>query len=494
MANLYLGKAKEKYFLRTDKINQHGIISGATGSGKTVTLKVLCEELSLKGVPTFLTDVKGDLLNLCQAGQMNDNIKKRLEVLGEENFEFTNFPVNLWDVYQEEGINLRISISELGPLLLSQILDLNDTQEGVINILFRIADEKGLLLLDLKDLNSMLTFLNENSNEYSNKYGNISSTSVAAIKRKLLVLEEEGGDKFFGEPSIDIRDFLQTDSEGKGYINILNSKKLINSPKLYSIFLIYLFTELFQNLAEVGNPELPKAVFFFDEAHLLFENINKTLLDKITTVVKLIRSKGVGIFFISQNPLDIPDQISSQLSTKIIHQLRAFSPKEAKALKEISETLRENPDFETKEELNSLATGVALVSSLDEKGIPRQIEKVTIRPPHSSFQILSSNDIDFLVKNSKFYDKYQKGIDRESAYEILQAKLLEKEKEEAKVKEAEEKRLRQKEEEKIRREEEKKRSKDMRYINKGIDSMLGTISRTVGREIARGILGSLRKR
>lgn len=480
MAELYIGKGKDKFTISSDKLNQHGIIAGATGSGKTVTVKVLIEELSKIGVPTFVSDVKGDLTNLCKEGRENENIKKRLIAIGQENFEYSSYPVNLWDIYQENGINLRISISELGPLLLSQILELNEVQEGVLNILFKLADENGLLLLDFKDLNSMLGFLTENAKDISAKYGNISSASISAIRRKLLVLEEEGADNFFGEPSIDVMDFLQKDSRGYGFINILNSKKLINSPKLYSIFLIYLFTELFQILDEVGNPEIPKAVFFFDEAHLLFDDISKVLLEKLTKVVKLIRSKGVGIFFISQSPLDIDQAVSSQLSTKIIHQLRAFSPKELKNLKEISLSLRENKDFNTMDTLTSLGTGVAIISSLDENGIPKPVEEVIIRPLHSSFDVLTEGEIDSLVENSNLYRKYQETIDRTSAYEILQEKLLKKEDEEKKLK--------------AKSEEEKNRQIEMRYINKGIDSMLGTITRTIGREIARGILGSLRKK
>lgn len=480
MAELYIGKGKDKFTISSDKLNQHGIIAGATGSGKTVTVKVLIEELSKIGVPTFVSDVKGDLTNLCKEGRENENIKKRLIAIGQENFEYSSYPVNLWDIYQENGINLRISISELGPLLLSQILELNEVQEGVLNILFKLADENGLLLLDFKDLNSMLGFLTENAKDISAKYGNISSASISAIRRKLLVLEEEGADNFFGEPSIDVMDFLQKDSRGYGFVNILNSKKLINSPKLYSIFLIYLFTELFQILDEVGNPEIPKAVFFFDEAHLLFDDISKVLLEKLTKVVKLIRSKGVGIFFISQNPLDIDQAVSSQLSTKIIHQLRAFSPKELKNLKEISLSLRENKDFNTMDTLTSLGTGVAIISSLDENGTPKPVEEVIIRPLHSSFDVLTEGEIDSLVENSNLYRKYQETIDRTSAYEILQEKLLKKEDEEKKLK--------------AKSEEEKNRQIEMRYINKGIDSMLGTITRTIGREIARGILGSLRKK
>lgn len=502
---MFLGSGNEKFYIREDKINQHGVISGATGSGKTVTLKILCEELSEIGVPSFVADVKGDLSNLAKIGSSNEKIEKRLSAIGVDDFEFRNYPINIWDIYEQKGIPLRISISELGPLLLSQVLELNETQEGIINILFRVCDDEGMLLLDLKDLNSMLSYLQENSQELSKKYGNITASSISAIRRRLLVLEEEGADVFFGEPSIEVRDLILKDEDGNGYINILNSSRLINKPRLYSIFLIYLFSELFENLPEVGNPKIPTMVFFFDEAHLLFNNISKTLMEKITTVVRLIRSKGVGIFFITQNPLDIPDTISSQLGTKIIHQLRAFSPKEAKAVKEISETLRENPEFDTKEEILNLSTGVAIISTLDEDGIPTMVDKVTIRPPKSSFDVLSGADIDYIVKNSPLYLKYKDSVDRESAYEILEAKIAIREEEEKRLEEEkrfeEERKVREKEEEKLRKEEEKLRKElerekkeKMKYVNKGIDSMLGTITRTIGREIGRGILGSLKRK
>ena len=495
--DIFLGKGDNKFYLKASKLNQHGVIAGATGSGKTVTLKVICEELSQIGVPTFLADVKGDLVNLSKPGSPNENINERLSNIGIEDFEYTSYPVNLWDVYGEAGLNLRVSISEMGPLLLSQVLELNDTQEGILNIVFRLADEKGLLLLDLKDLKSMLTYLYDNRSEMSKNYGNISAASVSAIQRKLLVLEEEGGDDFFGEPSIDIRDFLDIDQSGRGYINILNSKKLINKPRLYSIFLLYLFSELFENLPEIGNPEKPVMVFFFDEAHLLFDNISKALLEKLTMVVRLIRSKGVGIFFISQNPLDIPDVISSQLATKIIHQLRAFSPKETALVKEIASGLRENESLNTYEEILNLATGQALIQTLEEKNIPTKVEKVLIRPPHSSFDALNSSDFDYLVKGNRSYKKYVDLIDRESAYEVLKEKFEEEELEKKK-KEMEEELLKKKmEEEKERKkrekEEEKRIKEDRKYLDKGIDSVFGTITRTIGREIARGILGSIKK-
>ncbi len=317
--DLYLGKGDNNFNLLSDKLNQHGIISGATGSGKTVTVKVLCEELSSLGVPTFISDVKGDIINLSKVGTASEKLNERLQTLGLSDFEYRNYPINIWDIYKEEGIPLRVTVSQFGPVLLSEVLELNETQEGVLNVLFRVADEEGLLLLDFKDLTQMLDHLRRNSKEISEKYGNISGSSIAAIQRKLLVLEEEGANEFFGETAVDIKDFLTKDELGNGFVNILNSKRLMQKPRLYCAFLIYLFSELFEILPEVGNPEKPVMVFFFDEAHLIFNNISKNLLEKIVTVVRLIRSKGVGVFFITQNPLDIPNEISAQLGTKIIH-------------------------------------------------------------------------------------------------------------------------------------------------------------------------------
>ncbi len=332
MEKLLIARGNEDIELLSNKVNQHGLIVGATGSGKTVTLKVLCEYFSDLGVPTILSDVKGDLSNLASVGEMNDNLKSRLDEMNITDFDFKNYHVNLWDVYGEAGLPLRVSVSEMGPILLSQIFDLNDTQAGILNIAFRVSDEEGLLLLDIKDLRSMLNHLSDNREVYSKKYGNITTQSISAIMRKLLYIEDMGADKFLGEPSLDIKDLMKTDSDGRGFVNIISAAKLINDKNLYSMFLLWLLSELFESLPEVGNPEIPKLVFFFDEAHLLFDNANKMIMDKIEQVVRLIRSKGVGIFFITQNPLDIPDSISSQLGNRIVHQLRAFSPKELKAV------------------------------------------------------------------------------------------------------------------------------------------------------------------
>ncbi|MDO5018134.1 MAG: DUF853 family protein [Lagierella massiliensis] len=502
---LYLGKGIESFGIREDKLNQHGVISGATGSGKTVTVKVLCEELSQIGVPTFISDVKGDLVNLSKVGTFNENINKRIQRLGFKHFEFRNYPINIWDIYKEKGLPLRVTVSEFGPVLLSEILQLNETQRGIINVLFRVADEEGLLLMDFKDLTKMLEFLRRNSKEISIEYGNISQASISAIQRKLLVLEEEGANEFFGEPSVDIKDFLQVDELGNGFINILNSSKLINHKRLYSAFLIYLFSELFEVLPEVGNPEKPVMVFFFDEAHLIFNNISNILLEKITTVVKLIRSKGVGIFFITQNPKDIPDEISSQLGTKIIHQLRAFSPKEVKFVKEISQSLRQRKGLDTYNEILNLSVGEAIIQTLDEKNTPTEVEKVIIRPPFSSFDTLNDEDIDYIVSNSDNYLKYRDTLDNLSAYEVLSERfrvedekkeelILEKariKQEELKLKE--EKRI-EREQEKLKKREERERREKYKYVDRTINSIWGAFTRTVGRELARGILGSFKRK
>ena len=479
MEKLLIARGNEDIELLSNKVNQHGLIVGATGSGKTVTLKVLCEYFSDLGVPTILSDVKGDLSNLASVGEMNDNLKSRLDEMNITDFNFKNYPVNLWDVYGEAGLPLRVSVSEMGPILLSQILDLNDTQAGILNIAFRVSDEEGLLLLDIKDLRSMLNHLSDNREVYSKKYGNITTQSISAIMRKLLYIEDMGADKFLGEPSLDIRDLMKTDSDGRGFVNIISAAKLINDKNLYSMFLLWLLSELFESLPEVGNPEIPKLVFFFDEAHLLFDNANKMIMDKIEQVVRLIRSKGVGIFFITQNPLDIPDSISSQLGNRIVHQLRAFSPKELKAVQKVSETFRANADMNVKDEIVNLRTGEALISFLDEKGAPSITKKGLVLPPHSSFTPLSQSDVDYIVKNSDLHQKYSQSIDRESAYEILQTKL------QNQIKEEPEKQT------KKSTKQEKTPIED--FATKSINSMLGSFTRQIGRDIARGIFGSIKK-
>lgn len=487
MDKILIGKGKTENYILLDKINRHGLISGATGTGKTVTLKVLTEGLSDAGVPTILADVKGDLANISKPGEMNDKLNSRLEELDISNFNFKNYPVNMWDIYREKGIPLRVTVSEMGPLMLTNILDLNDTQTGVLNIIFKVADSEGLLLIDLKDLKQMINFVGENRDDISRTYGNVASQSLSAISRKLLFIEEAGGDLFFGEPAIDISDLIRTDVNGKGVVNILNATKLISNPLLYSMLLLYLLSEIYENFPEVGDLDRPKLVFFFDEAHLLFNNTPKVLQDKIIQVVRLVRSKGVGVFFITQNPLDVPESISSQLSNRIIHQLRAYSPKEQKTIKSVADTFRQDESMDIKEEIINLRTGEALVSFADESGAPTVADKSFILPPHSSFATLTDEEYKALVDSSPLYTKYKEPIDRESAYEILLDRI-EKEKLDAE---------RQKELETQRKELEKaqKSSRSQKtYIDKGIDSMFGSITRTIGREIARGIFGSMKKR
>ena len=494
MEKILIGKGKSENSILLNKVNRHGLISGATGTGKTVTLKVLTEGLSDAGVPTILADVKDDLANISKPGEINDKLQERLNELGISNFEFKNYPVNMWDVYGEKGVPLRVTVSEMGPLMLSKILDLNDTQMGVLNIIFKVADSEGLLLIDLKDLKQVINFVNDNRDEISKNYGNVASQSLSAISRKLLFIEDAGGDLFFGEPAIDINDLVRTDSSGKGIVNILNASKLISNPLLYSMLLLYLLSEIYENFPEVGDLEKPKLVFFFDEAHLLFNNTPSVLKNKIIQVVRLVRSKGVGVFFITQNPLDVPEEVSSQLSNRIVHQLRAYSPKELKAINAVADTFRQDDSMDLKEEIINLRTGEAIVSFADESGAPTLADKALILPPHSSFVTLNDAEYKNLVESSNLYSKYKDMVDRGSAYEVL-IKRIENEKiAEGREKLEEEKRKEMEKREKELEKERKSSRKQKSYIDKGIDSMLGTITRSIGREIARGILGSMKKR
>lgn len=494
MDKILIGKGKSENSILLNKVNRHGLISGATGTGKTVTLKVLTEGLSDAGVPTILADVKGDLANISMSGEMNDKLQDRLYELGISNFEFKNYPVSMWDIYGEKGIPLRVTVSEMGPLMLSNILDLNDTQMGVLNIIFKVADSEGLLLIDLKDLKQVINFVNDNRDEISKNYGNVASQSLSAISRKLLFIEDAGGDLFFGEPAIDINDLVRTDATGKGLVNILNANKLISNPLLYSMLLLYLLSEIYENFPEVGDLDKPKLVFFFDEAHLLFNNTPSILKDKIVQVVRLVRSKGVGVFFITQNPLDVPEEVSSQLSNRIVHQLRAYSPKELKAINAVADTFRQDDSMNLKEEIINLRTGEAIVSFADESGAPTVADRALILPPHSSFVTLSDAEYKNLVEASNLYLKYKDPIDRESAYEVL-LERIEREKIQEERDKLEEERLKEIERREKELEKERKSTRKQKsYIDKGIDSMLGTITRSIGREIARGLLGSMKKK
>ena len=400
--------------------NRHGLIAGATGTGKTVTLQVMAESFCQAGVPCFMADMKGDLSGISQAGKMSGFIEKRLPEFGIENPEFQSCPVRFFDVYGEQGHPMRATVSQMGPQLLSRLLGLNETQDGVLNIVFRVADERGLLILDLKDLRSMLDYVSQHAKEYTSQYGNVSTASVGAIQRALLQLEAQGADKFFGEPSFDIYDLLQTEG-GKGIMNVLAADKLMMQPKLYSTFLLWLLSELYSNLPEVGDLPLPKLVFFFDEAHMLFTDTSKALLDKIEQVIRLVRSKGVGIYFITQSPTDIPEVILGQLGNRVQHALRAYTPKDQKAVKTAADTFRANPEFKTDEAIMNLETGEALVSFLDEKGAPNIVERAKVLFPLSQIGAVTEGQRMDIIKQSRVYGKYDTPIDRESAFEVLMA-------------------------------------------------------------------------
>ena len=400
--------------------NRHGLIAGATGTGKTVTLQVLAETFCQAGVPCFMADMKGDLSGISQTGAMSGFIEKRCAEFGIASPEFGPCPVRFFDVYGEQGHPMRTTVSNMGPQLLSRLLQLNETQEGILNIVFRIADDRGLLLIDMKDLRSMLNYVAENAKQYTSTYGNITAQSVGAIQRALLTLENQGADKFFAEPSFDIYDLLQCE-QGKGVMNVLAADKLMLNPKLYSTFLLWLLTELYAQLPEVGDMDLPKLVFFFDEAHMLFDETSKALVDKIEQVVRLIRSKGVGVYFVTQSPTDIPEEILGQLGNRVQHALRAFTPKDQKAVKTAAETFRENPAFKTADAIMELGTGEALVSFLDEKGAPSMVERAKILFPLSQIGAVTEGQRGQIVNQSRLYGKYDKVIDRESAFEVLMA-------------------------------------------------------------------------
>ena len=418
------GLTKEYIWLKY--ANRHGLITGATGTGKTVTLQVLAESFSAVGVPVFCADVKGDLSGISKAGTLTDNVKTRANKVGLDDIQMKASPVIFWDLFGVEGHPIRATVSEMGPLLLSRLMDLTSAQEGVLNIAFKIADEEGLLLLDLKDLQAMLAHVADRATELSARYGNISKPSVGAIQRQLLVFEQQGGEHFFGEPALELKDIMRTTTDGRGVVSVLASDKLMSNPRLYSTFLLWLMSELFEQLPEIGDPEKPRLVFFFDEAHLLFDNAPKALLERIEQVVRLIRSKGVGIYFISQNPLDVPDTVLSQLGNRIEHALRAYTPRETAAVKAAAATFRTNPDFNTAEMIGQLATGEALVSTLEDKGVPSMVQKTTIRPPASQIGAITPQERENLIKTSPVSGKYDETIDRDSAYEMLARNTAEK--------------------------------------------------------------------
>ncbi|MBL0353579.1 MAG: DUF853 family protein [Dechloromonas sp.] len=420
---LYLAKSEDGYpALLPQMANRHGLITGATGTGKTVTLQSIAERLSFAGVPVFMADVKGDLSGMGAAGVVTPKLEARLKDLGLEGFAPYANPVAFWDVFGQGGIPVRATISDMGPLLLARLLNLNDTQTGVLQLVFKIADDQGLLLLDLKDLRAMVQHVGEHAKEFTTEYGNVAPASIGAIQRGLLTLEEQGGDIFFGEPMLDINDLMKVDENGRGVINILSAEKLVQAPALYSTFLLWLLAELFEQLPEAGDLDKPKLVFFFDEAHLLFTDAPQALTDKVEQVVRLIRSKGVGVFFVTQNPLDVPEKILGQLGNRVQHALRAFTPRDQKAVQSAAQTMRANPKFDAATVITELGVGEALVSLLDEKGRPNVVDRSMIFPPASRLGPLTADERQALIKASPFHAIYDQTIDRESAYEILRGK------------------------------------------------------------------------
>lgn len=419
---LLIAESTEPLYLLPQMANRHGLVAGATGTGKTVTLQVMAEALSKIGVPVFAADVKGDLSGISQPGTDNPKIAERVKKLKLGDFSFEECPVTFWDVYGEEGHPVRATISEMGPLLLGRLLNLNDTQEGVLNLVFKIADDHQLLLLDLKDLQAVLQYVGDHAKEFQTQYGNISAASIGAIQRGLLTLQQQGAEKFFGEPALNIDDLLQTDSQGRGVVNLLAADKLYQSPKMYATFLLWLLTSLFERLPEVGDPEKPKLVFFFDEAHLLFTDLPKIIEDKVVQVVRLIRSKGVGVYFVTQNPVDIAETVLGQLGNRVQHALRAFTPKDQKAVKSAAETFRTNPKVDVQKSITELGVGEALVSFLDEKGTPEMVEQALVCPPHSQIGPITPEQRKQLMQNSVVAGVYDTPVDRESAFEVLRSR------------------------------------------------------------------------
>ena len=423
-------------FLRPDKANRHGLITGATGTGKTITLQTMAEGFSRIGVPVFMADVKGDLTGISQAGVLSEKLGKIIKERALPTPEFAASPVTLWDVYGEQGHPVRATISDLGPLLLARMLNLNETQAGVLQLVFKIADDDGQLLLDMKDLRAMCQLVGDNASAFTTEYGNISAASIGAIQRGLMQIEAQGGDQFFGEPMLNIEDFMQTDAKGHGLINILTADKLMNSPRMYATFLLWMLSELFENLPEVGDLDKPKIVFFFDEAHLLFTDAPKALLERIELVVRLVRSKGVGVYFVTQNALDVPDSVLAQLGNRVQHALRAFTPRDQKAVKSAAETMRQNPKFSIETAITELAVGEALVSFLDEKGRPGVTERVYVLPPCSQIGPITAQQRKTLIANSIVTGVYEKVADRESAFEAIKGRTQAHMADEATAKEA----------------------------------------------------------
>ena len=485
---IVIGKGKNEAYILPQTANRHGLICGATGTGKTVTLKVMAEAFSDLGVPVFLADVKGDLAGCVKPGERTESIDRRLSSMGydPESFEYKSFPVSFWDVYGENGHPVRTTVSQMGASLLSRLLGLTDVQSGVLSIAFRVADDNGWLLTDLKDIRSMVAYITDHSAELLNEYGNISKQSAGAIQRALLQLEDAGGSLFFGEPDIKLSDWMRTDENGRGFINILHCSRLYRSPLLYSTFMLWLLAELFEELPEVGDPEKPKLVFFFDEAHLLFNNSKSAVTEQVEQVVKLIRSKGVGVYFITQQPSDIPNPVLAQLGNRVQHALRAYTPLEQKAVRAAAQSFRANPEFSTEEAITDLGTGEALISFLDAKGRPSVVERATVLPPQSAMGAIDEERRSAEIHADELYGKYEESVDSVSAYEIInEVKVIEAE-EAAKKAEEEQK---AKEKEKAEKEKAKADAKKKASTSKAVNK----IGRQIGRTLTRGLLGTLKK-
>jgi len=493
-----------KQFLDLGYANRHGLIAGATGTGKTVTLQILAEGFANAGVPVFLSDVKGDLSGLAVAGsetaKLHGPFTERAAKIGFDDYTYQSFPVTFWDLFGEQGHPVRTTVSEMGPLLIAQLLDLSEAQEGILNIAFRVADEEGMPLLDLKDLQALLVWVGENAKDLALRYGNVSTASVGTIQRRLLVLENQGGAQLFGEPALALSDLMRSDADGRGRINILAADKLMGSPKLYATFLLWLMSELFEELPEVGDPDKPTLVFFFDEAHLLFDDAPKALVDKVEQVARLIRSKGVGVYFVTQNPADVPDDILGQLGNRIQHALRAFTARDRKELRQAAQTYRENPRFDTEEAIREVGVGEAVTSMLQRKGVPGVVERTLIRPPSSQLGPITVGQRAAVVAGSDLAGKYDRLKDRESAYEVLKARA------EAAAKEAEKVEAAAEAEDEAAREFQKARryggaqssSRSSRRSSDGFGDAIATavikeLKGTTGRRIVRGILGGLFK-
>ncbi|MCJ8517406.1 DNA helicase HerA-like ATPase [Pseudorhizobium tarimense] len=493
---------KKAEYLELKFGNRHGLITGATGTGKTVTLQILAESFSKAGVPVFCSDIKGDLSGIAMRGEEKDFLLKRAEQIQFSDYDFADFPTIFLDLYGEKGHRVRTTIAEMGPLLLARLMDATEAQEGVLNIAFKIADEGGMALLDLKDLQALLNYMGEHTSEISSRYGFVSKASVGSLQRNLLVLEQQGAEHFFGEPALDIRDLMRTAQDGRGMITVLAAEKLMNNPRLYATFLLWLLSELFEELPEVGDPEKPKLVFFFDEAHLLFNEAPKVLTERIEQVVRLIRSKGVGVYFVTQNPLDVPETVLAQLGNRVQHALRAYTPREKKAVKTAAETFRANPAFNTEEAITALGTGEALVSTLVDEGAPSMVERTLIRPPSSRIGPLIEAERQQVINRSPIAGQYDRDVDRESAYEILmaRAKKAEAEKHESEADGSAAGRwtlpgFGDDPEDKLASRRSAGRSGYQRetVVEAAMKSAARSMANSLGRAIVRGILGSLKR-